>query len=111
MSTIKTDWTRPEFKAYLLLYAANADFFESEDETELILNLVDKVTYKSIHKELDKDNDYQSIQKILYNIEKFEYGKEDLDRLMGDIQQLFSADGEVDIQESNMLTGLKRLLG
>ncbi len=32
MSAIQTDWTRAEFKAYLLLYAAQANYFESEEE-------------------------------------------------------------------------------
>jgi hypothetical protein len=27
-----TVWTREEFKAYLLLYAANANYFETEEE-------------------------------------------------------------------------------
>jgi len=30
MEQIKTNWNREEFKAYLLIYCANADFVESE---------------------------------------------------------------------------------
>ena len=36
MSEIKTNWSKPEFKAYLMLYAANANYFESEEEVEMI---------------------------------------------------------------------------
>jgi regulator of sirC expression with transglutaminase-like and TPR domain len=110
MSEITTDWTRQEFKAYLLTYAAKANYFESEEETELILSLVSNDAYKRIHKEFDKDNDYQSIQKILYNIEKFNYSKDELHVLIEDIQKFFMADGEVDLLESNMMMSLKRLL-
>lgn len=110
MEYIQTDWTKEEFKAYLLSYAANANYFESEEEREKILEHVSKSQYKKIHKELDKDNDYQSIQKILYNLEKFDYSKNDLNKLVADIKALFAADNEVDLLESNMLLGLQKLL-
>ncbi len=110
MSEIQTNWTRPEFKAYLMLYAANANYFESEDELDIIHKLVSNDAYKGIHKELDKDNDYQSIQKILYNLEKFNYSKDELDQLVVDIKALFDADGEFDVLESNMLLALKKLV-
>ncbi|MFT6982158.1 MAG: hypothetical protein ACJAUD_000925 [Crocinitomicaceae bacterium] len=110
MTEIKTNWTRPEFKAYLMLYAASANFFESKDETDLVHKIVSDADYKMIHRELEKDNDYQSIQKILYNIEKFNYSKGQLHELMADIKTLFYADGEFDIQEENMLRALKKLI-
>ena len=110
MNEAQTNWTRPEFKAYLMLYAANANFFESEDELEIIHKIVSNKEYKSIHKELEKDNDYQSIQKILFNVEKFNYSKNELDELVSDINSLFNADGEFDILESNMLLALKKLI-
>jgi len=110
MSEIQTDWTRLEFKAYLMLYAANANFFEAEEETELVHSLVSENTYRTIHREFEKDNDYQSVQKILYNIDKFEYDRNDLQVLIADIQLLFNADGKVDTLESNMMRGLQKLL-
>ena len=56
-------------------YAANANFFESKDETDLIHKITSAADYEMIHRELEKDNYYQRIQKILYNIEKFNYSK------------------------------------
>lgn len=110
MSTIETDWTKAEFKAYLLSYAANANFFESEEEKELILEMVSADTYKKVHRELAKDNDYQSIQKILFNIDKFNYSKDELEHLVADVKNVFNSDGEYDILESNMLLALKKLI-
>lgn len=110
MKDFSTDWTKTEFKAYVLSYAANANYFESEEEKEYILDLVSDDVYKKIHKELASDNDYQSIQKILYNIEKYNYTKEDLHVLMEDIQKLFMADGKIDLLESNMFLALKKFL-
>lgn len=105
-----TDWTKEEFKAYLLLYAANANYFESDAEKEKILLMVDENTYRRIHRELDHDNDYQSIQKILHNVEKFHYSKDDLDGLISDINRVFDANGEHDLLEDELLMALKRLL-
>ena len=105
-----TNWTKKEFKAYVLLYAANANFFETEDEKEIILSLVDPLLYKEIHRELDRDNDYQSIQKILYNMEKYNYSKESLHHLIEDIELVFDADRHHDVLEDNFLIGLSKLL-
>jgi len=105
-----TDWTKEEFKASLLLYCANANYFETEAEREKILLMVDENTYKRIHRELDHDNDYQSIQKILHNVEKFHYSKDDLDVLIEDINRVFDANGEHDLLEDEMLMALKKLL-
>ncbi|MCJ8290587.1 MAG: hypothetical protein HRT58_13045 [Crocinitomicaceae bacterium] len=111
MSTpVETDWTRPEFKAYLLTYAAKADYIESLEEKEIIQQLVSPSEYRRIHKEIDKDNDYQSLQKIMYNLKKFNYSKDELDKLMDDIKNLFLSDGEYDLLEQNMYHSLKRLL-
>jgi len=110
MSEFKTEWTKAEFKAYLLLYAAQANYFESEEETEIIQEIVSGNDYKMIHKEIDRDNDYQRIQKILHNIEKFEYSKDEIHLLVEDIQRLFLADGEIDLLESNFFISLKRLI-
>ena len=110
MNEIKTNWTRPEFKAYLMFYAANANYSESEDETDMIHKIVSDDAYKLIHREFEKDNDYQSIQKILHNIEKFNYSKDELDQLVSDIKALFDVDGQFDLLESNMLRALKKLV-
>lgn len=107
MSDIQTDWTKTEFKAYLMLYAANANFFESEEEKELIQGMLSDKVYKEIHREIGNDNDYQSIQKILHNVEKFNYSH---DALISDMKKVFNADGQMDLLEANMLRALKHLI-
>ena len=110
MQNFETDWTRQEFKAYLLSYAANANYFESEEERETIMNMVSQDIYRKVHRELEHDNDYQSIQKILYNLEKYHYSKEEVHRLVEDINNLFNSDGEHDLLEDNMLRALSKLI-
>jgi len=107
---METTWTRSEFKGYLLSYAAQANYFESEEEKEMIEKMVSHDAYIKVHRELAKDNDYQSIQKILHTLDRFNYSKDELNHLVGDIQKLFNADGEYDLLESNMLLVLKKFL-
>lgn len=104
-----TDWTKTEFKAYLLTYASRCNFFESEEEKEKILGYVNQDQFKKIHREIEHDNDYQSLQKITYNLEKFNYSKEEIDQLMSEIKELLKVDGNIDAEEQNLLIGLKRL--
>lgn len=107
---METDWTREEFKAYLLSYAAHSNFFEAEEETEMIHSIFSDDTYNKVHRELKHDNDYQSLQKIYYNLEKYNYSKDEIHELIKDIQNLFLADGKIDLLESNFYRALKKLL-
>ncbi len=109
MKTI-TDWTRDEFKAYILLYAANCDFIENRQEREYILSKINKDIYQKIHYELDKDNDYQSIQKIIANIEKFDYSKDEIEYLTTEIMELLLSDDNLDTIEQCVFMMLKKIL-
>lgn len=110
MQNFETDWSKEEFKAYLLSYAAHSNFFESEEEAEVIHSLFSDDTYNKVHRELKHDNDYQSLQKILHNIEKYNYSKEEIHELVNDIQRLFLSNGEIDLLESNFYLALKKLI-
>lgn len=110
MRDFTTDWSSDELKAYLLLYCTHCHVEETEEDKELIISKVDKDTYKRIHKEVDKDNDFQSLQKIMNTIERLGYTDKDVDVLIADIKELFLDDGEFDTLEQNMLRQLKHLL-
>jgi uncharacterized protein (DUF1015 family) len=110
MNDFETNWSKEELSAYLLLYCANADYIESKEEIEIIRSKVDKNIYKSIHKEFDNDNDYQSIQKIENTIERLGYSKKEIEKLIAEMKKLFLADGEYDAAESAVFIGLKKIL-
>lgn len=103
-------WTKDELVAYIILFAANSDFLESNSERNVIISKVDMTTFQKIHNEFDGDNDYQSIQKIVSGLKEHNYSKDDLDALFSDIKQLFFADGSYDILEQNMFLYLKKIL-
>lgn len=108
MNTI--DWTRDELVAYIMLFAANSDFRESNQERNVIISKVDMQTFQEIHDEFDNDNDYQGIKKIMTSLEQHNYSKDDIDVLIADIKTLFFSDKEFNIMERNMLRFLEKLL-
>lgn len=110
MEKITCDWTQNELKAYILLYAAQTHYHETSKDREKIISLVSADIYNKIHKELDKDNDFQSIEKILCNIKKFNYTKNDIEMLINEIKDLFISEGEFDRLEEYLLIVLKRVL-
>ena len=110
MEEFKTDWSREELKAYILLYCANANFIETKEEKEFIKSKVGEEKYKKVHKEFDRDNDYQRIQKIQHTVERFNYSKHEIDRLFENIKKMFLTDGTIDILEENIYRGLQHLL-
>ena len=103
-------WTKDELIAYLLLYAAHSDLKEDNHERNVIIKKVDMQTFQKIHDEFSKDNDFQSIQKILASIAHHNYNEENTNQILADIKGLFFADGDFDIREHSMLLFLKRIL-
>jgi hypothetical protein len=83
---------------------------ETNKEKNIIISKVDMNTFQKIHNEFDKDNDYQSIQKIISGLKEHNYSKMDIDLLFADIKGLFFADGEFDPLEKNMFRLLKKIL-
>ena len=110
MKNYTTTWTENDFKAYIMLYCALADYYESPSETKLIKSLVGKKTYEGIHIEFDNDNDFERIQKIKNTAERFEFSSDKTDKLFSEIRKLFMADGDFSILEKNIYAGLKHLI-
>ncbi|MCK5401823.1 MAG: hypothetical protein KAJ28_09340 [Flavobacteriaceae bacterium] len=104
------NWTKDELVAYIMLYMANTDFVESNAEKNIIISIVDMQTFQRIHDEFDKDNDYQSLQKIINGLKQHNYSKDDLESLFVDIKLLFLSDGDYDNLEHNMFLYLKKIL-
>ena len=110
MKDITTQWTKNEFKAYLLLFGAYVDMVEHKKERNMIKEKVGKSTYKKVHEEFDEDNDYVRIQKMKNTASRLEYTQEQIDSLIQETVELFKCDGEYLQIEQNMHRQLKRLL-
>ena len=103
----ETNWNKKEFKAYVLLHCSQADFEESNAERGLIVGKVGKDNYNHIHEELEKDNDYTRVQKIIAAANRLDYNRE---TLLKDMKEVFFADGDFDAIEKGMFLMLKRVL-
>lgn len=104
------NWSKEDFKTYILTYIAQSDYTETEEESTYILSKVDGESYKKIHKEISDDNDYQSVEKIQNYLAENSYFNADKQELLKEIQEICAADGSVDILEQNKMMFLKRLL-
>ena len=82
----------------------------SNKERNIIISKVDMNTFQKLRNEFDKDNDYQSIQKIMAGLKEHDYTKMDIDLLLADIKMLFFADGNFNVSERTMYKLLKKLL-
>ena len=111
MNNFNTEWSREDLEAYILIYCANANFEETQNQRDFIKEHVSASNFKTIHKEFNKDNDYQSIQKIQTTIEKHGYSKDEIDELFDEMKELFLSDENYDILEQNLFRGLHHIIG
>ena len=108
MENIRISWSKDEFIAYLLIYAAQINQIETEEEKEFIASKIDSQTLKKIYKEINNDNDYQRIQKVMVYTYQENYLNQDLDNLLREIKELLLCDGKFDATEQALYHYLKK---
>ena len=104
------NWTKEEFKAFLLLYAAQTNFIETQEEIEYIESRFPNEIINKIRKEINKLNDYQKSEIIVNQIKSNEYVQSDLDEILVEIKELYKSDGAFDSLEQSMFSMLDKLL-
>ena len=104
------NWTRKEFEAYVLLYAAHCNFLETEEEQNFILSKVDKITFHKIHTEVVVDSDEENLNKIQQYISENKFSQNEKDDLIKNIKKVFFADGSVDVIEKKVFSLLKKII-
>ena len=110
MSINKQNWNYHEFKVYLLLYAANADFELKKEEKQLIHSKATKSEYKHIHNVFELDSDYDRIETILSYKEQFYPTEKETKKLLTEINELLIVDHDLDLYERNFFRILQKLL-
>lgn len=104
------DWTLREFEAYVLLYAAHCNHFESREEETYILSKVDEKTFHRIHTEVVVDSDEENLNKIQQYLSENKLTQQEKENLLKDIKNVFFADGSVDVIEKKVFNLLKKIL-
>ena len=110
MNENKSNWNYSEFRIYLLLYAAHADFELKEEEKQRILTNATQDEYRHINKVFEKDSDFERIETILSFREQFFPTGQDTERLIKEIAGLLNADDEFNLYERNFLLILQKIL-
>ena len=106
----KLEWSKKEFEAYVLLYAAHCNFFESKEEEVYILSRVDQKTYYKIHNEVVVDSDEKNLNKIQQYLSENKFTQKEKDALIKDIKNVFFADGSVDVLEKKVFSILRKII-
>ena len=104
------DWNRKEFLAYVLLYAAQCNHFETKEEENYILSLVDKETYHKIHTEVVVDSDEDNLNKIQQYVSDHKLTELAKESLIREVKNVFFADGSVDVIEKKVYGILKKII-
>lgn len=109
MKETREDWTYSEFRTYLLLYAANADFIIRKEEKDVILEESNNKEYKKILKKFENDSDLEKIKTIMSFREKYFSTEEEVEKLLDEVKEVLFADDEFHYYERNFLMFFKKL--
>ena len=109
MEAVNPTWSYDQFKAYVLIFAAESNQVITKEEKDYIEAQFDSLLIKTIQKEIYKDNDFQRIQKIMAYIEQNNLSKTDLDELLKEIHTVYQSDGKFDTVEQGVFQFLEKL--
>jgi len=109
MSQLPKDWSKEDFLALTLQYAAGADLNISTDERDFMQSRCGKEHCEKA-KAFSKDkSDYEIIQVLTQMKETFFPGEKGTSTLKGHLVSLFNADHDYSHLEHNLMRGLDRL--
>ena len=109
MEAVNLPWSYDQFKTYLLIFAAESNQVITKEEKDYIETQFDSLLIKTVQKEINKDNDFQRIQKIMAYIEQNNLSKTDLDELLKEIHTVYQSDGKFDSVEQGVFQFLEKL--
>ncbi len=104
------DWTKNDFLAYVLLYAAHCNYIEDSSELNIILSKIDDATFHKIHTEIVVDTENSKLKKIQQYIAENKPSQTEREAILKDIKQVFFADGTVDVFEKELFATLKKMI-
>lgn len=105
-----TTWSKTEFEAYVLLYCAQSNFIETQEERDYIIAKVEEKLFSKIHTEIVHDSKEEALLKIKEYLVKNKISLKEKEALLKDIKKVFFADGSVDKYEKQVFNVLQKLL-
>ena len=94
----------------MMIYAANIDGKEHEDELQMIKSSIGDEAFDRSYKVYDTMNDYELIN--YFRDHKAKFFKSDMDQkiFLSEIKSVVSADHHVDIMEKTLLLAFQKIL-
>jgi len=110
MNSKKIDLTKPEFYGVMMIYAANIDGEEHQNEIQAIRASIGDVSYQKCYALYESMNDFELIN--FFRDHKADYFKSDMDEkiFLSEIKTVIAADHEEDIMEKTLLLAFKKIL-
>lgn len=105
-----SDWTYEDFRAFVLIHAAHADFKVNMDETVSLLDTLGPKEYSKIQSIYDTKTDYQKIEIIQELAKKYCKEQDQKEKLYNEILNVLRADNHFDASEEAFLVALKKLI-
>ena len=100
-----------EYLAYILLYAANADFEVAREELEIIRESVSREDFSRIRKSFDDSNDAERLEVIMHYRDAYLDILLDTPVLAEHLKSVFLADHQYNSVEKGVFIYLRKLLG
>ncbi|MBN1340811.1 MAG: hypothetical protein JXA03_15895 [Bacteroidales bacterium] len=104
-------WSKEDFLAYVLIYAAYADFEINPQEREFILKKVERDEFDKILKIYRKHSDIEKAETVRLLAARYCKDLEDKCQIRKDIIKLFFADKDYTIMEKNFFIVIKKIMG
>lgn len=104
------DWTRDQFIALALSYAARADLEISEPERAYMKSLCSEEDCEKALTFSETHSDYEVVQTLIRLKEEFFPGAEGKEKLTQILTGLFQSDDDYSQLEHNVMRGLQRVL-
>ncbi len=106
----KPELTKPEFFGIMMIYAANIDGEEHENEIAVIRTSLTDETFERCYEIYESMNDYELIN--FFRDNKSKYLRSDMDEkiFMSEIKTVIAADHDFDIMEKTLMLALAKIL-
>ena len=103
-------WSRDQYHAFILVYAAHADLQVNQEEKIFISEKVGIENYRFAEDIYKEHSDYENVQMVIEGRKQFYPSEGDKQRLESEIQTLFAANHDYDTLEENLLLALRKVL-
>ncbi len=103
-----SDYTVNEFLAYVMIYAANADFVINKSEEQVIIDKVGEETYSKMLSLFKHHNDAQTVE-FIQELKKIYITDNKNEQLLSLVKKVFLADEYFSASEKALYNAIARL--